>query len=63
VLDSGGDRFFDAVLDDGLVNEGKHLLGDDLRGGEKAGTEAAGGKNYFSHLLCHYVSLNSKLRE
>ena len=35
VLDAGCDGFFNAVLDDGLVNKSQHLFGNDLGGGEK----------------------------
>ena len=35
VFDAGGNSLFDAVLNDGLVDEGQHLLGDDLGGGQE----------------------------
>ena len=49
VVHAGGDRFFDAVLDDRLVDERQHFLGLRLGGRQKAGAEARGGKDGLAH--------------
>ena len=53
VLDAGGGGFFDAVLDDRLVDERQHLLW--LRFGcrQKPRAEAGGGKHGLSYGRCH----------
>ena len=56
VLDARCDRLFDAVLDDGLVDQRQHLFGDDLGGGQKTRAQAAGGENNFANFC---VSLRS----
>ena len=48
LLDAGGDRFLDDVLDDGLVNQGQHLLGDALRVGQQSRPESCGRNDGFS---------------
>ena len=52
VLDAGGNGLFDAVLDDGLVDQRQHLLGNDLGGRQKARAQAACGEDRFANLLC-----------
>ena len=49
VLDAGRDSLFDAVLDDRLVDERQHLLGQRLRRGQEAGAPAGGRKNCFAN--------------
>ena len=39
VVDAGGDRLFDDVLDRRLVDDGQHLFRHRLGGGEEAGAE------------------------
>ena len=51
VLNSGGDRLFHAVLNDGLVDQRQHLLGDDLGGRQKTRAEPARGKYCFAYSL------------
>ena len=58
VLDAGGDGLFNAVLDDGLVDQSQHLFGDDFGGGQKTRAESAGGEDRLAYLLCH---LNCRL--
>ena len=48
VVDAGRDRFFDAVLDDRLVDERQHFLGLRFGGGEESGAEAGGGEDGFA---------------
>ena len=48
VVDAGRDRFFDAVLNDRLVDERQHFLGLRLGGGKEARAEAGGGKDGFA---------------
>ena len=48
LLDAGGDGFLDDVLDDGAVDEGEHLLGDGLGGGQEAGAVAGGEDDGFA---------------
>ena len=43
-----GDRFFDAVLDDRLVDQRQHFLGLRLGGGQEAGAETGGGEDGFA---------------
>ena len=45
VVDAGGDRLLDAVLDDRLVDERQHLLRLRLGRGKKPGAEAGGGEH------------------
>jgi len=49
VGDTGVDRFFDAVLNNGLVDERQHLFGLRFRGREEAGSETGGGENGFAN--------------
>ena len=49
VVDARGDRFFDAVLDDRLVDERQHFLGLRLGRRQEAGAEAGGGKDGFAN--------------
>ena len=48
LLDAGGDRLFDRVLDDRLVDEGQHLLGLCLRRGQEPGAPAGRREHRFS---------------
>ena len=48
---AGGDGLFDAVLDQGLVDEAEHLFGRGLGGGEEAGAHACGGEDGFADFL------------
>ena len=48
LCDAGGDRFFDAVLDDRLVDQRQHLLRLRLGGGKESGAETGGGKDGFA---------------
>ena len=41
---AGGHRLFDAVLDDGLIYQSQHLLGDGLGGGQERVPSPAAGK-------------------
>ena len=51
VVDAGGDGLFDAVLNDGLVDERQHLLGLRLGGREKARAESGGGEDRLANRL------------
>ena len=51
VVDAGGDRFFDAVLDDRLVDERQHLLRLRLGGRQEPGAEAGGGEDGLANAL------------
>ncbi len=53
VLNPGVDRFFDAVLNDGLVDDRQHLFGLGLGGGQKAGSQPGGGENGFANFSGH----------
>ena len=48
VVDARGDRLFDAVLDDRLVDERQHFLRLRLGGGQKSGAETGGGEDGFA---------------
>ena len=48
---AGGYGLFDAVLDEGLVDEAEHLFGHGLGGGEEAGAQACGGEDCFADFL------------
>ena len=48
VVDAGRDRFFDAVLDDRLVDERQHLFRLRFGGREEARAEAGGGEDGFA---------------
>jgi hypothetical protein len=52
-VDARSDRFFDAVLDDRLVDERQHLLGLGFRGGKEPRAEAGGRKNGFANGRFH----------
>ena len=45
MLDAGGPRLIDHVLDHRAVDDGQHLLRHRLGGGQEAGTEARHGKD------------------
>src|SRR6185503_10808304 len=49
VVDPGGERFLDAVLNGRLVDERQHLLGLSLGGGQKPGPETRGREDGFAH--------------
>ena len=55
VLNAGMDRLFHAVLDDGLVDDGQHLLGLRLGGGQKSGAQPGGGENGFANFGGHLL--------
>lgn len=48
---AGGHGLFDAVLDEGLVDEGKHLLGGGFGRGKEAGAHAGGGEDGLADFL------------
>ena len=50
VVDARGDRLFDAVLDDRLVDERQHFLRLGLGRGEEPGAEAGGRKHGFANV-------------
>ena len=49
VFDSGSDRFFYRILNQGFVNERQHFFGRRFRRGEEASTKACGGNHGFAH--------------
>ena len=53
LIAAGGHGFFDAVLNDGLVDDGQHFLGLGFGGGQEAGAEAGGGENGFADFHGH----------
>jgi hypothetical protein len=53
VLDAGGEALFDAVLDDGRVDQRQHLLGNDLGGGQKAGAQSPRGEDSLANAFAH----------
>ncbi|MNC89263.1 hypothetical protein D3C83_51710 [compost metagenome] len=59
VVDAGGDRLFDAVLDDRLVDEDQHFLGLGFRGREEAGAEPRRGKDGLPNRSIHCRDPNS----
>ena len=46
---SGGDGFLDAVLNQRLIDQWKHLLRGRLGGGKEAGTHTRGGDDCFAN--------------
>ena len=48
-----GHGLFDAVLNDGLVDQREHFLGLGFGGGQEAGAEAGGGENGFADFHVH----------
>ncbi len=52
---AGGYGLFDAVLDEGLVDEAEHLFGGGLGGGEEASAHACGGEDGFADFLSHVL--------
>ena len=48
LLDAGGHRLFHGVLDDRLVDQGQHLLGLRLGGGQEPGAPASGREDGFA---------------
>src|ERR1017187_5598911 len=57
VLDPRRDRLFHAVLDDGLVHQRQHLLGNHFGGRQKARAQPTRRKNRYSPLLAHLIAL------
>ena len=51
VVDAGGDRLLDAVLDDRLVDERQHFLGLRLGSGQKPRAESGGGEDRLANVL------------
>jgi ferredoxin len=56
VLNARMQRFFDAVLNDRLVDERKHFLGLRLRGRKKSGPKTRGWKDCFANFRCRHRS-------
>ena len=52
-LNSGGDRFFDHVLNQRLVDQRQHLFRRGFGGGQKTRAQAGGRKNCFANSLWH----------
>src|SRR5689334_20938210 len=58
VFDARRQALLDDVLNQGLIDNRKHLLGLGFRRGEKPSAQASGWENGFAHasaLLCHVV--------
>jgi hypothetical protein len=53
LIAAGGHGFFDAVLDDGLIDQREHFLGLGFGGGQEAGAEAGGGEYGFADFHGH----------
>ncbi len=53
LIAAGGHGFFDAVLDDGLIDQRKHFLGLSFSCGQEAGAEACGGEYGFADFHGH----------
>ena len=51
VLDAGSNGLFNAILDDGLVDQRQHLFRNDFGGRQKARAKAARRKNRFAYIL------------
>ena len=52
-IDTRGDRFFNRILDQGLVNDGEHFLGAGLGGRQEACAQARNRKHGFSDYFLH----------
>ena len=53
LIDPGGARFLDRILDQGLVHHGQHFLGHRLGGGQEAGSEAGDRQDGFTQWFYH----------
>ena len=53
LLDAGGARLLHGVLDKRLIDNGQHLLGDRLGGGQEARPQTGDRKNGFAQFLDH----------
>ena len=56
VFDARGEALLDDILNQGLIDNGKHFLGLGFGGREKPRAQACGGEDGFAHasaLLCH----------
>ena len=53
LLDPGGARFLDGVLDQRLVDDRQHFLGHRLGGGQEAGAQAGDGQHGLAQWLDH----------
>ena len=53
VVDAGGARFLDAVLDDRLVDQRQHFLGLRFRDGQKPRAETGGREDGFANVGSH----------
>ena len=62
VLNAGVDRLLHAVLDDGLVHQGQHLLGLRLGGGQKSGAQPGGGEDGFANFGWHHLQFAARWR-
>jgi ferredoxin len=51
------ERLFHAVLDDGLVHDGEHLLGLGFGGREEAGAQTGGGEDGFPDYVIHQLAV------
>ena len=56
LLDAGGPRLLDRVLDQRLVDDRQHLLRHCLGGGQEAGAEAGNGQDGLAQRLSHNVA-------
>ena len=57
LLDAGGLRLLDRVLDERLVDDGQHLLGHRLGRGQEPRAEAADREDRLANAVCHALSL------
>ena len=53
VFDAGGASFLDGVLDQRLVDQGQHLLGDGLGRRQEPGAQSGNRENRFTHCFTH----------
>src|SRR3546814_8265329 len=60
LLDSGLTRLLHPVLDERLVDDSKHLLGDRLGGRQKARAESADGQDRLANGSCHETVSTSR---
>ena len=53
LLDAGGPRFFDRILDQRLIDHRQHFLGDRLGGRQESRAEAGDGQHGFAQWFDH----------
>ena len=63
ILDPGGARLVDCILDQGLIHQSHDFLGNGFCGGQKAGAQPCNRENGLGNLTFHLVAFTDPITE